>query len=75
MNTEDGAALQELNNIIQHAISMELRVPKPEAEHLIGIMETYGFKYKNSWASMELPDHLVLDFWKKELLKSAKTGE
>jgi hypothetical protein len=33
------------------------------------MMEHYGLKYKNSWASMELPEHTVIDFWKKELIK------
>jgi hypothetical protein len=59
----------ELTNIIKNCLSMELRVKNSEVKSIVKNMEEYGFKYKNSWASMELSDHTVIDFWKENLIK------
>ncbi|MFK7691717.1 hypothetical protein [Paenibacillus sp. HJGM_3] len=61
--------LTELTDIIEHAISMELRVDNMEVEDTVARMEGYGFKFKNAWPSMELPDCTVIEFWRKELIK------
>jgi hypothetical protein len=65
----DGKQMSELSYILKSAVSMELRVKNSEIDTIITMMEHYGLKYKNSWASMELPEHTVIDFWKKELIK------
>ncbi len=67
--------LDVLTNIMQNALSMELRVKSSEVDAIINNMEEYGFKYKNSWPSMELKDYTVLDFWKKELIKISTSSE
>jgi hypothetical protein len=67
--------LIELTTILTNCISMELRVKKSEVDMTLKKMEEYDFKYKNSWASMELADHVVIDFWKKDLLKDSKINE
>ncbi|GGG54864.1 hypothetical protein [Paenibacillus radicis (ex Gao et al. 2016)] len=70
-NLDDNAAelLAELNELIQHCVSIELRIHKADVNRIVEVMEKHGFKYKVSWASMELTDFIVIDFWKKELLK------
>jgi len=60
-----------LQNILKNVISMELRVKTSEVKSTIEMMDGYGLRYKNSWASMELSDHTVIDFWKKDLVKSS----
>jgi hypothetical protein len=60
-----------LKNILINVISMELRVKNSEIENTIKMMDNFGLGYKNSWASMELSDHTVIDFWKKGLIKSS----
>jgi hypothetical protein len=62
--------INELTNIIKNCLSMELRVKNAEISNTIKMMDEYGFKSKISWSSMELPDHTVLDFWKKDLIKN-----
>jgi hypothetical protein len=62
--------INELTNIMKNCLSMELRVKNTEINSTIKMMEEYGFKSKISWASMELPDHTVIDFWKKDLIKN-----
>ncbi|MFF2090507.1 hypothetical protein [Paenibacillus sp. NPDC058174] len=71
MNLDDNAGelLAELNELIQHCISIELRIHKADVDRIVQVMEKHGFKYKVSWASMELTDFIVIDFWKRELLK------
>jgi hypothetical protein len=64
-----------LKNILKNVISMELRVKNSEVESTIKTMDSFGLRYKNSWASMELSDHTVIDFWKKELIKSSISKE
>jgi hypothetical protein len=64
-----------LKNILENVISMELRVKNSEVENTKKTMDSFGLKYKNSWASMELSDHTVIDFWKKELIKSSISKE
>lgn len=66
---QDANQLKELKNIIQHTISMEMRVKNEEVDAFLKCMEGYGFKFKNSWPSMELPEYTVIDFWQKELIK------
>ncbi|WP_068775894.1 hypothetical protein [Paenibacillus sp. FJAT-26967] len=61
--------IQELSNIVKNSVSMELRVKDSEVEVSIKKMMKYGFVFKNSWASMKLPEHTVIEFWKKELIK------
>ncbi|WP_169082970.1 hypothetical protein [Paenibacillus sp. PL91] len=61
--------ISELMSILKNSLSMELRVSNEEVQNTIAMMEKHGFKYKVSWASMELADHTVIDFWKKELIK------
>ncbi|MFX3633904.1 MAG: hypothetical protein ACE3L7_26475 [Candidatus Pristimantibacillus sp.] len=69
-NTEfDAEQINELAYIIKNSLSMELRVKNSEVDETINMMEKYGLKYKVSWSSMELSDHTVIDFWKKELIK------
>ncbi|SDN71514.1 hypothetical protein SAMN04487897_104176 [Paenibacillus sp. yr247] len=72
---ENSKQMNELITIINNCVSMELRVRKSEVESTIKKMEEYDFKYKNSWASMELADHIVIDFWKKDLIKETKLNE
>lgn len=60
----------KLTNIINNAISMELRVENSNVKNMLEIMDNLGFKSKNSWASMNIPNHTVIEFWKKDLLKS-----
>ncbi|WP_426445498.1 hypothetical protein ACP26L_19250 [Paenibacillus sp. S-38] len=60
---------EEALEILQQCISMELRVKSSEVGRTVGRMQEYGFQLKNSWASMELKDHTIIEFWKKELLK------
>ena len=67
--------LTELTTILNNCISMELRVRKSEVEMAVKKMEEYDFKFKNSWASMELADHIVIEFWKKDLIKDSKVNE
>ncbi|NOU84702.1 hypothetical protein GC102_02780 [Paenibacillus sp. LMG 31460] len=67
--------LIELTTILNNCISMELRVRKSEVEMEVKKMEEYDFKFKNSWASMELADHIVIEFWKKDLIKDSKINE
>lgn len=67
--------LIELTTILTNCISMELRVKKSEVDMTVKKMEEYDFKYKNSWASMELADHIVIEFWKKDLIKDTKNKE
>ncbi|WP_261306168.1 hypothetical protein [Paenibacillus andongensis] len=67
--------LNELTTILANCVSMELRVKKSEVDMTVEKMEEYDFKYKNSWASMELADHVVIEFWKKDLLKDSKINE
>ncbi|MDR6879945.1 hypothetical protein [Bacillus sp. 3255] len=56
--------------IIQHALTMELRVENTDVDKALKLMEDLGFKGKNSWASMQMSGHTVIEFWKKELTKS-----
>ncbi|OBZ16986.1 MULTISPECIES: hypothetical protein [Bacillales] len=63
--------ISELMTIVKNSLSMELRVSNADVENTIKMMEKHGFKYKVSWASMELADHTVIDFWKKELIKKS----
>lgn len=60
----------ELSDLIKNTLSMEVRVENSAVTNLIGKMEDLGFKTKNSWASVQLPEHTVLEFWKKELVKA-----
>jgi hypothetical protein len=62
--------IEELTTILNNVVSMELRVKNTEVEATINMMDSYGLSYKNSWASMELSDHKVIDFWRKDLIKS-----
>jgi hypothetical protein len=64
--------IEELTNILKNVVSMELRVKNTEVKNTIKTMDSYGLRYKNSWASMELLDHTVIDFWNKDLIKSSK---
>ncbi|RAP74207.1 hypothetical protein [Paenibacillus montanisoli] len=59
----------ELLSIIENTISMEVRIADADVKNVIQTMEGYGFKSKNSWASVQLPGHTVVEFWKKEFLK------
>ncbi|CAG7643927.1 hypothetical protein ACFQI7_09010 [Paenibacillus allorhizosphaerae] len=59
-----------LSKILQNTLSMEVRVENSEVADLMRIMDELGFKLKNSWASMQIPDNTVFDFWRKELVKS-----
>jgi hypothetical protein len=72
---KDESVMITADIILQNAISMELRVKNTDVDTTIKTMEQYGFKYKNSWASMELSNYIVIDFWKKELLKSSRQEE
>ncbi|MFC5650990.1 hypothetical protein ACFPYJ_18115 [Paenibacillus solisilvae] len=68
--SEDGVdPLDELTNILKNALSIELRVENSIAEQTIACMAKYDFRFKNSWSSVELPDHMVIDFWKNEFFK------
>jgi hypothetical protein len=64
-----------LKNILKNVVSMELRVENSEVKNTIMMMDSFGLRYKNSWASMELSDYTVIDFWKKELIKSSIPNE
>jgi len=64
-----------LKNILKNVVSMELRVKKSEVKDTIDLMDGFGLKYKNSWASMELEDHTVIDFWRKDLIKTSTAEE
>lgn len=71
MNTSAiNAEFTDLTNLMKNTLSIEVRVENSEIAHLIKKMEDLGFKTKNSWASVQLPDHTVLEFWKKELIKA-----
>ncbi|MDQ8735251.1 hypothetical protein [Paenibacillus sp. LHD-38] len=61
--------ISEWNMIVKNAVSIELRVSNAEVENTVRMMDKQGFKSKGSWASMELSDHTVINFWKKELIK------
>ncbi|MVP01836.1 hypothetical protein [Paenibacillus lutrae] len=61
--------IHELTDIIKNSVSMELRVENTSVEETVKRMTKYGFVFKNSWASMKLPEHTVIEFWKKELIK------
>jgi Mn-dependent DtxR family transcriptional regulator len=63
--------IDALKDFLKNVVSMELRVENSEVQNTIKMMDSYGLIYKNSWASMELTDHTVIDFWKKELIKSS----
>ncbi|MNI22848.1 hypothetical protein D3C73_764120 [compost metagenome] len=69
ISEDDVKQLNELTEIMKNSISMELRIKNSEVKNTVEIMKKYGLVYKNSWASMELEDHTVIDFWKKELIK------
>lgn len=56
----------ELINIIKSAISMELRVENSEVENMLNMMDNLGFTPKNSWAAIHVPNHTVVEFWRKE---------
>ncbi|WP_308636904.1 hypothetical protein [Paenibacillus silvisoli] len=62
-------AANELLSLIEKTISMEVRVEDAEVKNVAQLMDRYGFKSKNSWASVKLPGHTVVEFWKKDLLK------
>ncbi|WP_239618058.1 hypothetical protein [Cohnella mopanensis] len=64
-----------VQNILTNVVSMELRVKKSEVKETIELMEGFGLKYKNSWTSMELADHTVIDFWRKDLIKTSISKE
>ncbi|MFH5185166.1 hypothetical protein ACHHV8_22395 [Paenibacillus sp. TAB 01] len=70
MNTSAINECTELSDLIKNTLSMEVRVENSAVTNLIGKMEDLGFKTKNSWASVQLPEHTVLEFWKKELVKA-----
>ncbi|BBH20036.1 hypothetical protein Back11_13810 [Paenibacillus baekrokdamisoli] len=61
--------IDELTNILQNALSIEIRVKNSETEQAIASMAKYDFRYKNSWSSMELAEHTVINFWKNEFFK------
>ncbi|MCQ6561820.1 hypothetical protein [Paenibacillus mendelii] len=63
--------IETLKNILRDVVSMELRVRQSEVKSTIEVMDSYGLKYKNSWASMELEGYTVIDFWRKDLIKSS----
>jgi hypothetical protein len=67
--------VEVLRNIMKNVVSMELRVEKSEVKSTIELMDGFGLKYKNSWASMELSDHTVIDFWRKDLIKASPPTE
>ncbi|RKP47894.1 hypothetical protein D7Z26_22025 [Cohnella endophytica] len=67
--------MDTLKNILNHVVSMELRVKNAEIKSTIEMMDGFGLRYKNSWASMELSDHTVIDFWRKDLIKSSHPNE
>lgn len=67
--------MDQLTHIIKNTLSMEVRVKNSEISNIIITMEDLGFKRKNSWASMQLPDHTVIEFWKKELIKTSNPEE
>ncbi|MFC5451532.1 hypothetical protein [Paenibacillus aestuarii] len=56
--------------VINNATSIELRVDNDKVKDTVAIMEGLGFKGKNSWASMQLKGYTVIEFWKKDLVKS-----
>lgn len=64
------AELDTLIKMMAQVVSMELRVENAEVQSAIDRMDGYGLRYKNSWASMELADHTVVEFWRKDLFKS-----
>lgn len=37
---------------------------------MIATLDAHGFQSKNSWASVQLPGHAVVEFCKKELMKA-----
>ncbi|MBO7748779.1 hypothetical protein I8J29_31875 [Paenibacillus sp. MWE-103] len=63
-------AADRLTKIIENTLSLELRIPDAEVETMIATLDALGFKSKNSWASVQLPGHTVVEFWKKELMKA-----
>ncbi|MFC3802370.1 hypothetical protein [Cohnella sp. GCM10012308] len=65
------AELERLLKMMGQVVSMELRVGNTDVQSAIDMMDGYGLRYKNSWASMELADHTVVEFWRKDLFKSA----
>ncbi|WP_419873188.1 hypothetical protein [Candidatus Pristimantibacillus sp. PTI5] len=64
--------IHDWNAIVKSAVSMELRVSNADVQNTVKMMEKHGFKSKGLWASMELPEHTVINFWKKELIKDSK---
>jgi len=62
---------EEIKAFFEQVVSLELRVKKTDSKEAVEAMERFGLKYKNSWASMELKDHTVLEFWRKDLVKSS----
>lgn|GEM_PF-4879529 len=56
--------------VINNATSIELRVENAKVKDTVAIMDDLGFKGKNSWASMQLQGYTVIEFWKKDLIKS-----
>lgn len=72
MTHPESAAMNELAKIINNTLSLELRVHNFEVDTMIETMEHLGFKRKSSWGSMQLPNHTVIDFWRKELIKSSE---
>ncbi|MFD2328969.1 hypothetical protein ACFSR7_06875 [Cohnella sp. GCM10020058] len=65
------AELERLLKMMAQVVSMELRVGNADVQSAIDMMDGYGLRYKNSWASMELADHTVVEFWRKDLFKTA----
>jgi hypothetical protein len=61
--------MDELAAFMKNCLSLEMRVKNSEIEQTVKNMERFGFAFKNSWSSMELRDHTVIEFWKKELIK------
>ncbi|UVI30489.1 hypothetical protein [Paenibacillus spongiae] len=66
---------ETLKNILRDMVSMELRVKTSEVKSTIELMDGYGLKYKNSWDSVELEGYTVIDFWRKDLIKSSAPTE
>jgi hypothetical protein len=61
--------LKQLTFIMNHAVSMELRVDNADVGTTVHLMEGMGFQRRNIWASVHLPNHSVIDFWRKELTR------
>ncbi|SFB50682.1 hypothetical protein SAMN05216312_110269 [Cohnella sp. OV330] len=65
------AELDRLIRMMDQVVSMELRVENSEVQSALDMMDGYGLRYKNSWASMEMSGHTVIEFWRKDLFKSS----